>query len=65
MSIMSDNPEWFDEWIFEKAIDGHFGDEIRLKAENGKIEAWDLWDLDRDGKLGSEACTAYCKRSVD
>lgn len=33
MSMWSDNPEWFDDWIFEKALDGHFGKVIQLLAE--------------------------------
>lgn len=64
MSMWSDNPEWFDDWIFEKALEGDFGEAIQLKAENDEIESSDLWNLDKDGKLGSEACTAYCERQA-
>jgi hypothetical protein len=64
MSFWSDNPEWFDEWIFEKALDGYFGKEIQVKAENDEIQGYDLWDLDKDGKLGSEASTAFIEQFI-
>ncbi|MCK5016260.1 MAG: hypothetical protein KAS32_04235 [Candidatus Peribacteraceae bacterium] len=55
MNMWAENPEWFDEWIWEQALDGRLGEEIRLKCENEEIEAYDLWDYDKDGKLGGEA----------
>jgi hypothetical protein len=74
MSIWSDNPEWFDEWIETEAMDGRFGEELRKKVENGDLVGYELWDLDgkgklpgikNDGSLGSEASTAYCERMMD
>lgn len=62
MSIWAENPEFFDEWIEEQALDGRFGDDIQKKIENGDMEPYDLWDLDKDGKLGSEAMGAFCER---
>lgn len=62
MSIWSENPEWFDDWIFEQALDGRLGEEIQKKCENDEIEGYDLWDLDKDGKLGAEASSCFIER---
>lgn len=70
MSIWSDNPEWFDEWLERQAADGRFDDtphgpEIKRLIEEGDFCGWQWWDrLDTDGKLGSEACTAFFERWV-
>ena len=64
--IWADNPEWFDEWIEEQALDGRFGEEIRIKIDNGEIEPYDLWGLlDKDGKLGGEAEADYYSGAID
>lgn len=60
MSVWSENPEWFDEWIIEKALDGYFGEDVQSKVENDEIQSYDLWELDKDGKLGAEAMTVFC-----
>jgi hypothetical protein len=36
MSIWSDNPEWFDEWLEKKALSGDFGADLQSKAERSK-----------------------------
>ena len=60
MSIWSEDPEWFDEWLEQRALEGRFGDEIREIAEAGNFAAWEWWDrLDVKGELGQEAMTAY------
>lgn len=33
MSIWAENTDWFDEWIFEQAIEGRFGNDIQSKAK--------------------------------
>ncbi len=63
MSIWSDDPEWFDEWLERKALEGDFGPELQKKAEDGNFFDDDMWDLlDKDGKLGQEATADYCDR---
>ena len=67
MSIWSDNPEWFDEWIEKQALEGKFGEEIKKKVEDGRVVGSDLWamkDIDPNGKLGSQATEDYCLRFV-
>jgi hypothetical protein len=65
MSAWSDCPEWFDEWIMERALDGDMGEEIRPKAENNEIDPSDLWDMDKDGKWASKADEAFWDRCAD
>ena len=59
MSIWGDNPEWFDEWIEQKALAGEFGEEVRLAVESGDMTADDLWKDHLD--LGGDAELAYCE----
>ena len=70
MSIWSENPEWFDQWLEEQAADGRFDDtefgpEIKRVLSLGDFCGWSWWDkLDTDGKLGQEAITAYIERLI-
>ena len=64
MSIWSENPEWFDAWIEQQAINGYFGSEVQNKVENGELVGYELWDLDKNGSLGGEALLAYCERLI-
>jgi hypothetical protein len=67
MSLWSDDPEWFDEWIEKQAINGRFGDAIRIAVEEAGMPGWEIWampDIDPEGKLGSEAMQDYCERFV-
>ena len=62
MSIWGDNPEWFDEWIIQRALDGNFGEDVQKKVEVEELSADDLWKDHLD--LGSDAELAYCERLV-
>jgi hypothetical protein len=65
MSIWSDNPEWFDEWIEERALDGKFGSVIQGRVERGELAGYELWamhDLDPRGELGTWATEDYMTR---
>ena len=62
MSIWGDNPEWFDEWIIQRALDGNFGEDVQKKVEVEELTADDLWKDHLD--LGSDAELAYCERLV-
>jgi len=62
MSIYGNDPEWFDEWIEQKARDGEFGPETRKLVEDGVLTADDLWKDHLD--LGRDAALAYCERFV-
>jgi hypothetical protein len=67
MSIWSDNPEWFDEWIEAYALDGGLGQELQIKVEQGELTGSDLWamkDIDPKGELGSQASEDYCTRFI-
>ena len=69
MSICSDDPEYFDEWIERRAVDGWFGAEIKAKVENGDLPGYELWPmLDKlgfdIGQLGGEASANYCERFI-
>ncbi len=63
MSIWSDDPEFFDEWIEKQALNGRFGPEAQKQAEDGDFDVSEAWNkLDVGGKLGSEATADYCSR---
>ena len=65
MSIWSDDPEWFDEWIEGAALNGRLGPEIQAKVEAGELLGYEIWamkDIDPKGELGSQACEDYCTR---
>jgi hypothetical protein len=67
MSIWSDDPEWFDEWIENRALDGRFGDTIKKQVEEGELPGYELWNLLSKwgfnvGELGNEACIVYSER---
>jgi len=63
MSIASDNPEWFEEWLEVQAANGRFGPEVQSQALNGDFDSYEEWDkLDVDGKLWAEACQDYIER---
>ena len=65
MSIWSDDPEYFDEWILRRALEGQLGQDLQRKAEEGEIEGYEIWamkDIDPQGKLGSQATEDYCSR---
>lgn len=66
MSVWSESPEWFDEWLEQQALDGRFGPEEQKLAEdgnfNGDLKAWDR--LDTKGDLGQEAMESYCDRWI-
>lgn len=71
MSLFSDNPEWFDEWIERRALDGDFGVVIRDKVEEGTLIGSDLWEMASNEELfpssynlGAEASQDYCERLV-
>ncbi len=65
MSIWRHNPEWFDDWLEQQALDGRFGKELQEQAEAGAFLGYEQWAvLDTDGKLGAEATEAYCTRLV-
>jgi hypothetical protein len=65
MSIWSDDPEWFDEWLEKQALKGRFGPRFQFEAEQGNFEASEQWTkLDVDGKLRQEAMSDYCERFV-
>ena len=61
MSIMGDNPEFFDSWLEQQALTGRLGPDEQQKAVNGEFnEDYLAWSrLDPDGKLASEACRDY------
>ncbi len=62
MSIWGNDPEWFDNWIEQKALAGEFGEDVRLAVEREDTTADDLWKDHLD--LGSDAELAYCERFV-
>ena len=61
MSIMGDNPEWFDDWLLFEAMKGRFGLEKQRQAKAGEFnQDYREWErLDRDGKLALEACRDF------
>ena len=65
MSIWSDDPDWFDEWIEQRAMEGQFGQQIKAKVEEGGLLGYELWamkDIDPKGDLGTRATEDYCLR---
>ena len=66
MSIWSDNPEVFDEWIEQYALEGNLGLEIQRKVGEGELVGWELWALPelqaQLGELGHKAEVAYVER---
>ena len=70
MSVWSENPDWFDEWLEQQAADGRFDDtkygaEIKGLVELGDFCGSEWWDkLDDKGELGQEAMTAFVERLV-
>ena len=67
MSIWSDDPEWFDEWIERQAMRGRFGPEIKAAVEAGNLAGYEIWampEIDPKGDLGSKATQDYCERFV-
>lgn len=66
MSIWSDDPEYFDEWIEREAMKGRFGAEIQAQVENGDLMGYELWamkGIDPKGDLGSKAMEDYMMRN--
>jgi hypothetical protein len=51
MSRWADDPEYFEEWIEHRAMDGEFGEEIAAKVENGDLLGYELWDGLLDGTI--------------
>jgi hypothetical protein len=67
MSIWSDDPEFFDEWVEKQALKGRFGPEIQALVENDELPGYELWnrkDFDPKGDFGCEAMQDYCERFV-
>ena len=65
MSIWRENPEWFDEWLEERALAGEFGEQLQQQAEAGDFIACEQWALlDTNGSLGAQAEEDYCTRFV-
>jgi hypothetical protein len=65
MSVWGDNPEWFDEWLEKRALEGRFGLEVQARAEAGDFEAYMEWNkLDPTGELGTEATQDYWERRM-
>ena len=65
MSIWRENPEWFDEWLEQRALAGQFGKQLQQQAEAGDFVAYEQWYLlDTDGSLGAQAIDDYCTKSV-
>jgi len=62
MSVWGNDPEWFDNWIEQKALDGEFGEEVQRKVESEELTADDLWKDHLD--LGKDAMESYCERFV-
>jgi hypothetical protein len=65
MSIWRENPEWFDQWILDRAIEGKFGAEFQKRAEEGDLDPSELWSLDVDGNLGARAYETYIERFME
>ena len=68
MSIWSDCPEFFDEWIESYALEGHLGSQIQKEVEDGVLIGSDLWYLpelqNQLGELGHRAAMAYVERMM-
>ena len=65
MSLWDENPEWFDEWLEQRALEGEFGEELKQQAQAGEFVAYEQWDgLDIYGSLGARAEQDFWERLV-
>jgi hypothetical protein len=67
MSVWSDDPEFFDEWIEKRALEGKLGPTIQQDVEAGILAGYEIWsipDIDPKGDLGCEAMQDYMERFV-
>lgn len=67
MSLWSDHPEYFDEWIEKRALAGQLGPGLQLAVERGEVAGYEIWamkEVDPKGELGSRAMQDYCERFV-
>jgi hypothetical protein len=68
MNVWAENPEWFDEWVEQRALEGKFGAEIKRGVENGTIVGSELWSragFDPKGDFGSQALQDFYERYVE
>ena len=65
MSLWSENIEWFEEWLEQRALEGEFGEALKQQAEAGEFVAYEQWaTLDVDGSLGARAAQDFCERLI-
>ena len=64
MSVWSDDPEWFDDWLTEQALHGRFGPEQQKLAEDGDFDAREWFNLDTSQDLCQEALEVYYDRGT-
>jgi len=62
MSLVDENPEWFNNWIELQAILGRFGVSAQEQVVAGEITGSDLWEEHPD--LYTEAETTFLERLV-
>jgi hypothetical protein len=62
--LWANNPEFFDGWLEQEALNGRFGPEKQEQAEAGEFnDDYREWErLDKDGKLSSEATSDFYTR---
>ena len=66
MSVWGDNPEWFDEWLERRALDGKLGGAIQAIAQNGEFRGYEWWDkVDTKGHLAQMALIDYYDRFIE
>ena len=68
MNVWAENPEWFDEWVEKRAIEGRFGPEIQRLVEDGELEGYELWSragFDPKGDFGSQALQDFYERFAE
>ncbi len=41
MSVWSENPEFFDEWLETEALEGRFGTNLKELARSGNFSGWE------------------------
>jgi hypothetical protein len=62
MNVWAENPEWFDDWIIENALEGRLGDEAEKLAQDEDVDPSKLWDLDKTGQWADRAMEDFWTR---
>jgi len=63
MSLLGENPEWFDNWIELEALNGRWGVNLQERVLIGDVVGNDLWKDRKDiSELLEEAETCFLER---